>query len=263
MQYFHVLLLSLFLHIAIVSLLDKVPDDRKEKVPIEVVYPENRFDRSIVRETEDRDVKETEEERKARFLSEREKRFKEESRVRDSGLSQNAGGGSPKKEQPKKEGDGPGPKKLAKQFQPETTNELMPPGPGVGPRAAIGEKLPSDVKFGNFNALNSDRFLYYSFFARIEERIRPRWEMSVKSVMQETNPVLFRRREWLTNIEIVLDKTGKFQRAILHKKSGIDELDIAAVDAFRNGAPFQNPPQEMVQEDGRIHLHYSISVSAN
>lgn len=263
MQYFHILIFSLFVHVALVSLLDKVPDNRKEQVPIEVQY-EPAQSRSVVRETETRDIKETEKERKARFLSEREKRFKEESRARNSGISQNAGGGAPKPPTPEKqkENEGPGPNKVAKQFQP-SPNSIMPPGPGVGPRAAVGEKLPDDVKFGSFNALNSDRFLFYSFFARIEERIRPRWEMSVKSVLQETNPILLKRKEWLTVVEVILDKSGKFQRAILHQKSGIEGLDVAAVEAFRAGSPFQNPPREMVKEDGRIHLQYSISVSAN
>ncbi|MEQ1876100.1 MAG: hypothetical protein ABL958_05605 [Bdellovibrionia bacterium] len=260
MRYFHILLFSLFLHVALVSLLDKVPDERKEQLPIEVVYPDAFPNGQVVRETEKKDIKETEEKRRARFQSEYNKRFKEESRVRDSGMTANAGGGSPKQGTPDEKKEGPGQNRIAKQFVP-MANPMLPPGPGTGPRAAVGEKLPDSVKFGNFNALNSDRFLYYSFFARIEEGIRPRWEMSVREVVRSADPAVYRHNEWLMNLEIILDRTGKFHKAVVHKKSGLDPLDVATIDAFRAGAPFQNPPQEMVQADGRIHLFYAISVS--
>ncbi|HEX4925395.1 MAG TPA: TonB C-terminal domain-containing protein, partial [Bdellovibrionales bacterium] len=213
---------------------------------------------TVVRETEKRDVMETEAERRARFLSERTKRYKEEMRARDSGMSQNAGGGTPESGETARRGPGPG--RIAKQFAPQS-NPLLPPGPGLGARSTIGEKLPQDVRFGNFNALNSDRFLYYSFYARIEERIRPRWESSVRDIIESLSPSRVRAQEFLTNVEIQLDRTGKFQQAIVHKKSGIESLDIAAIEAFKAGAPFQNPPAEMIQPDGKIRLFYSISVT--
>lgn len=261
MQYSHFLIASFILHLLIVSFLDKLPEPERKEVPIEVVYtepPRSLRDQTIVRETERKDVQETEEERKARFLSERTKRYKEETRARDSGMSQNAGGGTPEAGEQGRRGPGPG--RITRQFAPQS-NPLLPPGPGLGARSTIGEKLPQDVRFGNFNALNSDRFLYYSFYARIEERIRPRWESSVRDIIDSLNPSRVRTREFLTNVEILLDKTGKFQQAIVHKKSGIDSLDMAAVEAFKAGAPFQNPPAEMVQPDGKIRLFYSITVT--
>jgi outer membrane biosynthesis protein TonB len=84
----------------------------------------------------------------------------------------------------------------------------------------------------------------------------------VRDVLEQTNPRVARRQEWLTQIEILLDKEGNFRNIVLHKKSGLDGLDAAAIEAFKAGSPYQNPPQEMVQDDGRIHLYYSISVSA-
>jgi hypothetical protein len=262
MQYFHAFLFSIFLHFLIVSFLDKMPDPNLDRdVPVEIVYPDldKQKARTIVRETEKEDKTETEDEKKARFLSERNKRFKEETRVRDTGLTQNAGGpGQPKSEQKSK----PGPGKVAKKFIP-LPNPFGNSTPGKqGARSVVGEKIPENVKFGNFNALNTDRYLYYTFFSRIEERIRPRWESNVRDVLEQANPSRARKHEWLTQVEVLLDKKGNFQRVILHKKSGLEGLDMAAIEAFRLGSPYQNPPLEMVQDDGRIHLYYSISVSS-
>ena len=64
----------------------------------------------------------------------------------------------------------------------------------------------------------------------------------------------------MTRLEVILNKEGDYIKTILHQKSGVKELDDAAILAFKRGAPFLNPPQEMVQPDGKIHLHYSFNI---
>jgi hypothetical protein len=167
MQYFYTFLFSLFLHLLLVSLLDKVPDHNKpDDLPVEIVYPKlsKSEQKNLVRETEQIEQKEIDEKKKARFLSEKQKRFAEESRVRNSGLTQNPGGGGTEQKKEKK----PGPGKVAKEFVP-VPNPFGTVGPGRGTaQGAVGEKLPDDVKFGSFNALNTDRYLYYTFFSRVD-----------------------------------------------------------------------------------------------
>ncbi len=125
-----------------------------------------------------------------------------------------------------------------------------------------GDELPSDIKFGNFTALNTDRYLYYTFYARVEEMVRHRWVKYVRAVLfsyQNTNPKAG-SESWSTRIEIVLDKDGNFVKGVLHDGSGLRGLDIAPVQAFREAKQIPNPPTEMIKDDGRIHLDYQFNV---
>lgn len=129
--------------------------------------------------------------------------------------------------------------------------------------STIGEQLPTDISVGDFTALNTDRHLYYTFYSRIEEMIRARWVNYIRAVVygMETGVVIIpSNKDWTTKIEIVLDRTGVFRKAILHESSGSKKLDSAPVQAFRDARQFPNPPVEMIKEDGNIHLMYAFSV---
>lgn len=129
--------------------------------------------------------------------------------------------------------------------------------PGV---STSGELLPSDVKIGDFTALNTDRFTYYTFYARVEEQIRHRWVRFVKAALYGGGDVPIGRRDFMTNLEIVLNRRGEFIRAIIHQESGSKDLDSAPVLAFREARMIPNPPREMLKPDGTIRLLYSFHV---
>jgi TonB family protein len=144
----------------------------------------------------------------------------------------------------------------------ESTRELLLP---ADPRrlsgvSTSGERLPEDIRIGNFTALNTDRFVYYTFYARIEEQIRHRWVRYVKAAIYGGGDVAPGRREFLTNLEIVLNRQGEFVRALIHQSSGSKDLDAAPVLAFREARLIPNPPREMIKPDGTIRLLYSFSV---
>lgn len=129
--------------------------------------------------------------------------------------------------------------------------------PGV---STSGELLPSDVKIGDFTALNTDRFTYYTFYARVEEQIRHRWVRFVKAAIYGGGDVPVGRNDFMTNIEIILNRQGEFVRAIIHQESGSKDLDAAPVLAFREARMIPNPPREMLKADGTIRLLYSFHV---
>lgn len=145
---------------------------------------------------------------------------------------------------------------------PTRPGELLLPSdprriPGV---STSGELLPSDVKIGDFTALNTDRFTYYTFYARVEEQIRHRWVRFVKAALYGGGDVPIGRNEFMTNLEIVLNRRGEFVRAIIHQESGSKDLDSAPVLAFREARMIPNPPREMLKPDGTIRLLYSFHV---
>jgi TonB family protein len=130
--------------------------------------------------------------------------------------------------------------------------------------STVGEALPEHIKFGDFTALNTDRHLYYSFYARIEELIRYRWVNYANAIIANYLRSGYQRPDrdtWTTKLEIILDRDGNFLNAVMYESSGLRGLDAAPVQAFRDARKIPNPPNEMVKPDGTIRLQYSFRVT--
>jgi hypothetical protein len=126
--------------------------------------------------------------------------------------------------------------------------------------STTGEQLPSDIQIGDFTALNTDRFMFYTFYARIEEQIRHRWVRYVKAAIFGGGDLREGQNEYVTNLEVVLNREGDFVRAIIHDGSGSRDIDAAPILAFREAKRIPHPPREMVKADGTIRLYYSFHV---
>lgn len=132
--------------------------------------------------------------------------------------------------------------------------------------SSVGELIPKEVPIGSFTSLNTDRYLYYSFFSRIEDLIRFRWESMVKQTIDTTPSAEFTRtsiNKWNTHLEIWLKPNGEFHSAHLMKAAGIKGFDQAAIQSFVQARVFPNPPKEMIERDGLIHLKYAFQVYFN
>lgn len=130
--------------------------------------------------------------------------------------------------------------------------------------SSFGESVPDSIKFGDFTALNTDRHLFYSFYARMEEKIRGRWVNYARAALfsMANDPRKSTGKEvWVTKLEVLLDREGHYVRSVLHEGSGLSSLDQAPVQAFHDAAFFPNPPPEMVKADGMIHIYYSFNVN--
>jgi protein TonB len=131
----------------------------------------------------------------------------------------------------------------------------------IGP-SSIAEYIPG-VEQGDFTALNTDQFTYYSFFSRINEQVRNRWVAGIRSYMDHLSmrdQQVLSQRDRQTVVEIILTRTGEFSSSVISQSSGDRTLDQTTIESFRNAAPFLNPPQGMVEDDGMIHLHYGFMV---
>lgn len=128
--------------------------------------------------------------------------------------------------------------------------------------STFGNKLNRSIEVGDFTALNTDRHLYYSFFARIEEMIRPPWEDQVSTEAKRLSSTAMLRPKggWSTRLDVILRPNGQVDKVVLLKSSGITNLDNAATEAFQKAGFFPNPPKEMVNEEGIIVLKYIFTV---
>ncbi|MDG0816814.1 TonB family protein [Bdellovibrio svalbardensis] len=219
-------------------------------------------------------MKAPEDETLARFLSEQKQRVKQETQAADNGMTENRSNQSSQKS-PQKQEQKPQQKQQAQKEQTQEKdkdgyrtvdiskelNEMNRLNEG---RSMVGESLPTDVKVGSFTALNTDRYLFYTFYARIEELVRFRWESRVQQAIDSFDrmtAVNAGGKNWNTQVEFLLDRKGFLQKAIIMKESGIKSFDAAAVNAFKEARIFPNPPQEMVQDDGYIHLKFTFTVN--
>lgn len=271
------ILLSFAAHLLLIffmAMIPSVPTLRQNDVTeVEILTPPAQSQKSaqqIVRQTTTPDqLQAADDETLARFLSQKKQRVKKESQSANKGLTKN-NQPEEKKEKIKaslQQARDQSRRDLAKEGF-ESWNPGRPPSyrqSDEGP-SATGESLPRDVSIGSFTALNTDRFTFYTFYARIEEMIRYRWESRVQSTLNSFNRntlLSVGERAWVTSAEFLLDPQGKLIKVLVMKESGIKEFDAAAVGAFREAGMFPNPPQELVQEDGYIHLKYNFTVSYN
>lgn len=123
--------------------------------------------------------------------------------------------------------------------------------------------LPStDLAAGGFTALNTDKFLYFSFFNRLEERLRGPWEAIVSEILKQKllkQELTYAPKKWVTTIKVILDKEGRFLSASVISPSGDKNFDLAPITAFRLGAPIPNPPEDLIKND-RVTLYYQMNV---
>ncbi len=130
------------------------------------------------------------------------------------------------------------------------------------PPATLNQHIPG-VQQGYFTILNADTFTYYAFFSRMNEQVRNRWTARVRafvSNLSEQELTRLSTTNRTTRGELLLTKTGEFVSAKVHLSAGAAELDEATIEAFRTAAPFLNPPGELVESDGLIHLPYAFTI---
>lgn len=127
----------------------------------------------------------------------------------------------------------------------------------------VMQKFLPEVKSGSFTSLNADQFLFYTFHARTSQQIGNRWTENLRYLLNRMPTSEYdrvARGSNITEFEVLMTPEGKFVKVLYHRRSQSEELDEAAVLAIVRASPFVNPPEEMVQDDGYIHLNYSFRV---
>lgn len=128
-------------------------------------------------------------------------------------------------------------------------------------KSAFAYSAP-DIKIGKITALNTDRFVYYGFYQRTDERIYPRWENFIKAAVYtyQNSHRVFGSKDFSARYEVLLRPDGTYEKAILRESSGENGIDLALAQSFKLAQQIPHPPPEMIQSDGFIHLNYGITV---
>ncbi len=111
---------------------------------------------------------------------------------------------------------------------------------------------------GDTTLVNSRSFKYWDFFQRVKERVRQEWDPGTAYRARDPTGTAYGARDRLTVLGVVLDADGSVQRIEVVRESGLPFLDDEAVRAFREAAPFLNPPAGLADRKGRIAFHFGF-----
>ncbi len=157
-------------------------------------------------------------------------------------------------------------KDLVPSFKPQPPpddTDSVAQGGGDGP--STSDDHLKDVKTGMQTLLSTREFVYYSYYNRIKDKLRQYWEPKIKEKMEKIvrqGRTIASSADRITKVVIILDNTGTLVRVQIVGPSGVNDLDDAAVEAFRAAAPFPNPPHGIADPDGTIKIRWDFILEA-
>ncbi len=179
---------------------------------------------------------------------------------------------APKNNQPQKQaqtlksdqrGELPSLKELSPQFS--LSPKARPNPTEEAGRPSQTDDYLKDVEVGMQTLLSTREFVYYSYYARIKEKIRQHWEPTVRAkvnVIYKQGRTIASASDRITQVVVVLDANGTLLQVEIIGQSGVHDLDQAAVEAFQAAAPFPNPPKGIVEGDGKIRIRWDFILEA-
>ena len=153
--------------------------------------------------------------------------------------------------------------------------------PGYGPKAEKMEQAQTenkkvtegsrsddylkDVPTGLQTLLSTREFVFYAYYARIKEKIRQQWEPQVREkvkIVYRQGRNIASATDRITRVVVTLNAKGELMNVEVVTQSGMRHLDEAATGAFKAAAPFPNPPQGMIEQDGLIRIRWDFILEA-
>ena len=113
--------------------------------------------------------------------------------------------------------------------------------------------------------LNTREYKYYGYYTRIRTQLNQWWQPKVQekvSKLMSKGRTIAATANKNTKVIIVLNDVGHLVKVQVLGASGVRELDDAAVEAFRQAAPFPNPPKGLVDADGTIKIRWDFVVES-
>jgi protein TonB len=100
-------------------------------------------------------------------------------------------------------------------------------------------------------ALNTKENLYAGYLNRIRRLVNYYWQQNLDNLSSSAR---LGRPRYSTTVEVVLNADGALELIEVTEESGVGELDDCVVRAFRAAGPFDNPPEGLIEKDGRVYL---------
>lgn len=118
--------------------------------------------------------------------------------------------------------------------------------PGFMRRLQIGDELKA----------NAAQFDYAQYIERMRAKIAQVWD-PLSTVENE----MYRYNEVEVIIALVLDSQGNIEVRDILNSSRFRRYDDEAIEALMDAAPFPNPPDRLIQDDGKVYMTWSFVLS--
>jgi hypothetical protein len=124
--------------------------------------------------------------------------------------------------------------------------------------ASSNDALPKIKTLADRTSLSSRRFVHSHYFNKIKNRVKKHWQPA--PVYRRTDPTgkTYGVKDRLTVVRVTLNSTGKVNRLITVRNSGMDALDIEARRALNRAGPFGNPPDALLDKGGRLVFQFGF-----
>ena len=145
-------------------------------------------------------------------------------------------------------------------FSPEKIAPAAAPARS-GAEVSQNNEYLENIAIGAETLLKTREFVYYSYYNRIKLKLRQHWEPRIKEkivkILRQGRTIASVNNN-ITRLVITLDKNGELVRIQVRNASGYNDLDDAAIEAFRAAAPFPNPPNGIVDGSGKVEINWDF-----
>ncbi len=243
-----------------------VPNLRFYEEPVEVTIEEIQKNQNVRKTVVQRSAgRESDQAKKDSYLSDRTRVVKEERSASSPGElrgSLNPGSGAPAVE-------APAPKrvkladlglKLSHQARADPRTQKNWAEPQTGEMLRGGQYIVG-MKEGEFSALNTKEFVFYSYFERVRRQLDSAWQPILRANVQrlmKSGRHLASNSDYITRTLVTLNEKGEILRVQLIEESGTFDLDQAAVDALNKAGPYPNPPKGLIDSSGVVQIRWDF-----
>lgn len=128
--------------------------------------------------------------------------------------------------------------------------------------AATDESL-ADIELGQRTLLNAKEYSHWLYFQRIKGLLGPIWRLDIDDKMRsmQMSGRKLAKSESVTQVVVILDKSGAIRKVTVTQSSGSEMLDNSAIEAFRAASPFPNPPTALHRADGTVSIRWTFIVN--
>ena len=121
-----------------------------------------------------------------------------------------------------------------------------------------------EIPLGDMTNLNTTEYRFYGFFQRIRKKLEQHWGRSLREkakILFKSGKPLGQREHKITALTVTINNEGQIIEVVLKSKSGVKELDDAAIESFNKAGPFPNPPKGFIK-NGRAKIEWGFVVKS-
>ena len=112
------------------------------------------------------------------------------------------------------------------------------------------------------SSAQTSEWKYAPFFDQVKRAVGRTWDPN--ALLREHDPTgkIYGGRDRYTILEVTLGSDGLLKDIQVHRSSGVDFLDEAAIVSFRRAEPFPYPPSGLFGSNGTVTFPFGLDLEA-